>query len=90
MRRGKLAPFFQKSGFRVLNPIKTTRRKPIIEIEVGEDVLMAVSLAKNGFFNGNPELVLNSPVDIVVHTYNFNNFIQDYEETSIELNKEQK
>lgn len=51
---------------------------------------MAVSLAKNGFFNGNPELVLNSPVDIVVHTYNFNNFIQDYEETSIELNKEQK
>ena len=49
-----------------------------------------MTLAKSGMYNGNPQTVLESPVDIVMQSYHFNNFMQDYEETSIELNKENK
>ena len=41
-------------------------------------------------FSGNPQTVLNTPVDIVMHSYYFIQFMQDYETTSIELNKESK
>lgn len=49
-----------------------------------------MTLAKGGMYGGNPETVLNTPVDIVIQSYHFTNFIQDYEEASIELNKENK
>ena len=39
-------------------------------------------------FGGNPHTVLNAPVDIVIQAFHFINFMQDYEETSIQLNKE--
>lgn len=41
-------------------------------------------------YGGNPQSVLDSPADVVMHSYHFNNFMQDYEETSVELNKEKK
>ena len=47
-------------------------------------------LAKGGLYGGNPQTVLNTPVDIVMQSYHFNNFMQDYEEASIQLNKESK
>lgn len=46
-----------------------------------------MKLAKGGMYSGNPENVLNSRVDLVMHSYHFMNFIQDYEDTSVELNK---
>jgi hypothetical protein len=49
-----------------------------------------LTLAKSGLFGSNPQTVLESPVDIVMQAYHFNNFMQDYEETSIELNKGSK
>ena len=49
-----------------------------------------MKLAKSGMYGGNPQTVLDSPVDIVMHSYHFNNFMLDYEDTSIELNKESK
>lgn len=33
---------------------------------------------------------MQSPVDLVIQTYQFNSFLQVYESTTIELNKEQK
>ena len=41
-------------------------------------------------YGGNPQSVLESPADIVMDSYYFNDFLQDYEETSMELNKEKK
>lgn len=38
-------------------------------------------------YGGDPENVLNARVDLVMHSYHFTNFMQDYEETSVELNK---
>jgi len=47
-------------------------------------------LAKAKMFGGNPDTVLNTPVDIVIQAYHFSEFMKIYEDTSIELNKEQK
>ena len=41
-------------------------------------------------YGGSPENVLNARVDLVMHSYHFTNFMQDYEDTSIELNKDAK
>ena len=89
MRGGKLAPFFQEPCFRVINPIRNNWKLPTIRT-TDRLTYVALQIAKSGFFSGNPELVLNSPVDIVLKTYHYINFIQDYEDTSIELNKENK
>ena len=51
---------------------------------------IAMPLAKSGFFNGNPQTILNSPVDIVMQTYHYEMFVKNYEETVNEMNKERK
>lgn len=51
---------------------------------------MAVKLAHMGMYNGNPENVLDARVDMVMHAFHFSQFMQDYEDTSIELNKGNK
>ena len=90
MRGGKLAPFFQKPCFRVKNKVQQSRRTPSVEITAEEEILIALTLAKGGMYGGNPQSVLESPADIVMDSYYFNDFLQDYEETSMELNKEKK
>lgn len=49
-----------------------------------------MTLAKSGYFSGNPQLILNSSVDIVMHTYHYEIFSRNYEETVNEMNKETK
>ena len=49
-----------------------------------------MTLARSGFFGGNPEKVLNSSVDIVMQTYHYEIFSRNYEETVNEMNKERK
>lgn len=51
--------------------------------------MIALTLAKAGLFGGNPYTVLNTPVDIVIQAFHFNNFMQDYEEASIQLNRKE-
>lgn len=49
-----------------------------------------MTLIKSGYYNCNPETVLNSPVDLVMHTYNYELFTRDYEETINEMNRNTK
>lgn len=46
-----------------------------------------MALAKEGYFNGNPNIILNSPADLVLQTYHYEMFTRQYEETFVELNK---
>ena len=87
---GKLTPFFQESCFRVTNKVQSNRIAPSTRITAEEEIVIALTLAKSGLYGSNPQTVLESPVDIVMHSFHYNNFMQDYEETSIELNKESK
>lgn len=52
--------------------------------------MIACLLAKTGYFGGNPQIILNSPIDIVLQTYQYEIFTREYEETYYELNKENK
>ena len=91
MRWGKPPPFFQEPCFRVQNPAcDTTKRKPSIKITADYETVTAVTLAKSGYFGGNPQIVLNTPVDIVLQTYQYEMFTRKFEETCHEMNKEVK
>jgi len=45
-------------------------------------------LAKEGYFNGNPQDILNAPVNVVQSILEYENFVYDYEQEYIALNKE--
>lgn len=50
--------------------------------------MIALSLAKAGYYNGNPEQVLEGRIDIVLQLFYFEDFCNKYQITEIELNKE--
>ena len=49
-----------------------------------------MTLAKSGYYNGNPELIFNSSADMVMKTYYYEIYTREYESTYLELNKETK
>ena len=49
--------------------------------------LLSLRLAREGFWGGNPQNVLDAPTDQVLDAWEFVNFQAEYEETSLELNK---
>lgn len=52
------------------------------------EMLIALRLAKDGL--GTPQQILEMPSDIVLSALEYLTFLNDYEETMIELNKDQK
>lgn len=51
---------------------------------------MVYTLAKAGWFGGNPSTVYSTPIDIVFDAYYFEIMSRDYESTYFELNKEKR
>lgn len=49
-----------------------------------------MTLAKSGYFNSDPQKILETPIDLVMKTYHYEIFAREYEETYIELNKDTK
>lgn len=47
-------------------------------------------LAKEGYFGGNPQTILNTDGGIVLDTFHYEMFCREYEATSILLNKDSK
>jgi len=47
-------------------------------------------LAKAGWYNGNPSAIYTAPFDEVMNAFYYEQMIRQYEEKSIELNREQK
>lgn len=50
--------------------------------------LISVKLAKAGYFNGDPEKVLQAPADIVQNILDYEDFASEYEEEYLALNEE--
>lgn len=48
----------------------------------------AISLAKKGYFNGNPSLVMEAPVDVVIAIFNYEKENNKYEECQQYLAKQ--
>lgn len=49
--------------------------------------LLSLRLAREGFWGGNPQAVLNAPTDQVLDAWEFISFQADLEETTLELNR---
>ena len=88
MLRGKPSPFFQEPCFRVQNPISDDKPKPRTKITADFETQIAMTLAKSGYYGGNPEAVFNASIDMVMKTYHYEIYTREYEATYLELNKE--
>ena len=51
-------------------------------------MIVALRVAKEGFYGGDVERVLNAPADIVLNCIHYIKFLGDYENSYIEINKE--
>jgi hypothetical protein len=51
-------------------------------------MFLAIKLAKEGYFNGDPDQVMNAPVDTVQAILEYEGFLGDYNEEYITLNKD--
>lgn len=69
------------------NPVCQNQLRPRIKTTASEETAIALTLAKEGYFSGNPCIVFDSPADIVLQTYHYEMFRRIYEETFTELNK---
>ena len=88
----ELQPFCRKPNFTVRridkggNERPAGRKRPKVEIN-NECLFQAIRLAKSGYFGGDPQSVLNAPVDIVQSLLEYERFIDDYESEYVFLNK---
>ena len=80
-------PFFQETPFKVRNPTRSggLERKPETEIK-DELGFICCSIAKQGYFGGDPDRVAQAPVTSVVSVLNYIKFETDYKETYRGLN----
>jgi hypothetical protein len=51
-------------------------------------MVIALRLAKAGYWGGDPEKVLSAPADMVISAMQYEMYQQEYERTWVELNKE--
>jgi len=90
MRRDKYRPFRREPIFSIKEariPENNERKHPRIIIK-DDCIFTAIKLAKEGYFNGNPQDILNAPVNVVQSILEYENFVYDYEQEYIALNKE--
>lgn len=74
--------------FRVETKIPNTDRKqPRVKITADSETFIVCTLAKAGYYSGDPDLIWESAVDRVLTLYDFETFSIDYENADIELNK---
>lgn len=90
MREVKYWPFSREPVFKVLRSGRKEETGsytyPKVSIE-NQTMFVAVRLAKAGYFGGDPEQVMNAPVDVVQSILDYEGFESAYEEEYIALNK---
>lgn len=87
MLKGKSHPFFQGANFEVKEPKINIGRKPRTVIN-DESLFIAIKLAKIGYYSGNPELILEAPVNMVLAILNYEMFDIDLENAYNDIIKE--
>ena len=90
MLEGKFAPFFRGADFKVKSSdTKRERRSPKIEVN-NEALFVALRLAKAGYFQGNPDNILQAPVDTVLNILHYEAFDNDYFEASRKMSEDKE
>lgn len=50
--------------------------------------MVALRLAKAGYYDGDPEKALNASADMVMAVVQYESFVNDYERTVVDMNRE--
>ena len=88
MYKGEFGAFFQEFGWSVCYPRSFERVSPKINVTVDDLTSIVFSLARKGYWGGNPTEIWNAPVEDVINAYNYEAFIVTYQETEMLINEE--
>ena len=83
----KLIPFFQESPFIVHRTSTKDAKLPRVTIREEEAIVVALRVAKAGYYGGDLEKILKAEADLVLKALHYSNFCTEYEEEYMELNK---
>ena len=72
------------------NPYKGRKNQPIVKYNVSKEDVIIYTICKAGWYNSNPSIAYNAPIDEVIKAYQFEIFARQYKDTCYELNKAQK
>jgi hypothetical protein len=81
-------PFFSAKLFRVKNPAIEHWSKPPIEVTAPEDLVVALRVARAGYYGGDPERVLKASFPMVMAIIQYEDFCNEYERTFHKINTE--
>ena len=72
------------------NPSTERQLCPTVKFTVNKEEFIIFTLAKAGWYGGNPSTIYIAPVDEVMKAYHFEIMTRQYKTTAMELNKAQK
>jgi hypothetical protein len=82
-------PFFQRAAFEVKNSRKPIAKQRQPEVDIADIALfISIKLAKLGYFSGDPSLILEAPVDMVLAILAYENFDSDLNTAYNQIMKE--
>lgn len=72
------------------NPYKGRELAPTVKYNVDKIDVIIYYICKSGWYNGNPSIAYNSPIDEVIKAYQYEVLVRQYRATAYELNKAKK
>lgn len=69
------------------NPYRNRQNLPTVCYNVDREDVIIYTICKAKWYNSNPSLAYNAPVDEVIKAYQFEIMTRQYKETAYELNK---
>ena len=72
------------------DPFRPNRVCPKVKYNVDKEDVIIYNICKAGWYNGNPTLAYNAPIDEVIKAYQFEIMTRQYKITEYELNKDKK
>ena len=72
------------------NPYKGRESTPNVRYNVSKEDVIIYIICKAGWYNSNPGIAYNAPIDEVIKAYQFEILTRQYKATAFELNKAKK
>ena len=72
------------------NPYKDNHIRPTVRYNVDKEDVIIYTICKAGWYNGNPSIAYQAPIDEVIKAYQFEILARQYKDTVFELNKAKK
>lgn len=69
------------------NPSTGGENLPAVKYSVSKEEFMIYTLAKAGWYNGNPSAIYAAPIDEFFKAYHFEIMARQFKNTAFELNK---